>query len=93
MCEGMNQRPGTRRDSGSANTTAYRCNIVARNQADVQVVGIGGLEFSLPPVGIVTLEYVEDIVLLDRQLILGVGYIVIKGHMDLEGKHICTEQT
>jgi len=55
----------------------------------VQVVWIGGLEFGLPPLGVVIFEYVEDIVLLDSQLFLGVGVIVVEGHEDLEERHGC----
>ena len=66
---------------------AYRCNIVAGDQTDVRVVWIGGLELSLPPVGIVILEYVEDTVLFDGELILGVSLVVVEGDKDVEERH------
>jgi hypothetical protein len=54
-------------------------------------LGSAVFELSPPPVGMVIFEYVEDVILLDRQFILGVGFIVIEGYMDFE--HSCTEQT
>ena len=66
---------------------AYRFNIVAGDQADVQVVRIGDLEFGPPPVGIVILEYVEYVILPDRQLFLGVGIVVVEGDKDVEERH------
>jgi hypothetical protein len=53
------------------------------------VVGISGLELSLPPVGTVILEYVEYVVHFDGQLILGVGVIVVEGDADVEERHGC----
>ena len=65
----------------------YRLDIVTRYKADEEFVGVGGLELGLPPFGVVVLEEVEDIVLLDGQLLFSVGVVVIQCHADLEERH------
>jgi hypothetical protein len=86
-CARTRVKTGLRSLGRRRNIIVYRFNIVAGDQADVRVVWIGGLKLGLPPVGIVVLEYVEDIVLFERQLFLGVGFVVIEGYINFEERH------
>lgn len=66
---------------------AYRLDIVAGYKADEVFAGVGGLEFGLPPLGVVVFEDVEDVVFLDGEFLLGVCLVVVEGHADLEERH------
>ena len=66
---------------------SYRFDIIAGNESDMELVGVGRLQLRLPPLRVRVVEQAENIVLLDGQFLLCVSIVIVQGHEDLEERH------